>query len=177
MEDTQTSPPLNLLEPVINDHVDDAVLQISGTGHWFLEGWIGDHSVEFLVDLGSSVTAMSDSLYQTLVYAGAPVGALGCTSKTLCGANTTGIGVSGLYHCVVSFMGLLTKFPILVSDLASGTDAIIGTDVLGSVLPHTLDIKMAYYLWRGHFVTVTPKGYCTFRSHFRSWTLLRSPLL
>ena len=38
-------------------------------------------------------------------------------------------------------MGLLTEFPILVCDLASGTYAIIGTDVLGSVLPHTLDIK------------------------------------
>ena len=33
------------------------------------------------------------------------------------------------------------EFPILVCDLAAGTDAIIGTDVLGSVLPHTLDIK------------------------------------
>ena len=39
---------------------EDPVMQISGTGHWFLEGWIGDHSVEFLVDSGSSVTAMSD---------------------------------------------------------------------------------------------------------------------
>ena len=29
---------------------EDPVMQISGTGHWFLEGWIGDHSVEFLVD-------------------------------------------------------------------------------------------------------------------------------
>ena len=26
---------------------DDLVMQISGTRHWFLEGWIGDHSVEF----------------------------------------------------------------------------------------------------------------------------------
>ena len=90
---------------------------------------------------GSSVTAMSDSLYQTLVQTGAPVGALGCNSRTLHGANGTGIGVSGCSHCVVSFMGPQTKFPILVCDLATGTDAIIGTDVLGSVLPHTLDIK------------------------------------
>ena len=36
-------------------------------------------------------------------------------------------------------MGLQTEFPILVCDLS--TDAIIGTDILGSVLPHTLDIK------------------------------------
>ena len=117
------------------------MLQISGAGHWFLEGWIGDHSVEFLVDSGSSLTAMSDSLYQTLVQTGAPVGALGYTSRKLRGANGTGIGVSGCSHCVVSFMGLQTEFPILVCDLATGTDAIIGTDVLGSVLPHTLDIK------------------------------------
>ena len=40
---------------------EDPVMQISGTGHWFLEGWIGDHSVDFLVDSGSSVTAMSDT--------------------------------------------------------------------------------------------------------------------
>ena len=135
METTQTGPPLGDPDPVIDDHVDDDVLQISGAGHWFLEGWIGDHFVEFLVDSGSSVTAMSDSLYQTLVCVGAPLGTLGCTSRTLRGANGTGIGVSGCYHCVVSFMGLLTEFPILVCDLAVGTDAIIGTDVLGSVLP------------------------------------------
>ena len=141
METTQTSPPLNRPETAHDDHVDDAVLQISGVGHWFLEGWIGDHSVDLLVDSGSSVTAMSDSPYQTLVYAGTPVGALGCTSRTLRGANGTGIGVSGCSHCVVSFMGLLTEFPILVCDLALGTHAIIGTDVLGSVLPHTLDIR------------------------------------
>ena len=78
--------------------MDDCVLQISGAGHWFLEGWIGELSVEILVDSGSSLTAMSDSLYQTLVRAGAPVG-------TLRGANGTPIGTSGCSHCVVSFMG------------------------------------------------------------------------
>ena len=110
---------------------------IQGAGHWFLEGWIGDHSVEFLVDSGSSVTAMSDSFYQTLVHAGA----LQYTARTLRSANGTGIEVSGYSRCVVSFMGLQTEFPIIICNLATGTDAIIGTDVLGSVLPHTLDIK------------------------------------
>ena len=52
---------------------EDPVMHISGTGHWFLEGWIGDHSVDFLVDSGSSVTAMSDIFYKNLVHAGAPV--------------------------------------------------------------------------------------------------------
>ena len=43
-------------EPVDDQLMDEAVLQISGAGHWFLEGWIGDHSVDFLVDSGSAVT-------------------------------------------------------------------------------------------------------------------------
>ena len=116
---------------------EDPVMQISGAGHWFLEGWIGDHSVEFLVDSGSSVTAMSDILYRNLVHAGAPLGIIQATSRMLRSANGTGIEVMGCSRCSVSFLG----FPIIVCNLAKGTDAIIGTDVLGSVLPHTLDIK------------------------------------
>ena len=119
-------------------------MQISGTGHWFLEGWIGDHSVEFLVDSGSSVTAMSDILYRNLVHAGAPLGALQVTARTLCSANGTGIEVLGCSRCSVSFLGLRTEFPIIICSLATGTDTIIGTDVLGSVLPHTLDIKNGF---------------------------------
>ena len=64
-------------------HCEDPVMHISGTGHWFLEGWIGDHSVEFLVDSGSSVTAISDVLYGNLLQAGAPVGALQVTARTV----------------------------------------------------------------------------------------------
>ena len=45
----------------------------------------------------------------------------------------------GCSSCVVSFLGLQTEFPILVCDLS--TCAIVGTDTLGSILPHTLDIK------------------------------------
>ena len=104
----QTGLPIDRSEPVDTEHVGDSVLHILGGGHWFLEGWIGDDSVTFLVDSGSSVTAMSDSLCQTLVRAGAPVVALRSTSRTLRGANGTPIGISGCYHCVVSFMGLQT---------------------------------------------------------------------
>ena len=39
---------------VDNQQSDEAVMQISGAGHWFLEGWIGDHAVDFLVDSGSA---------------------------------------------------------------------------------------------------------------------------
>ena len=118
--------------------MDEAVLQISGAEHWFLEGWIGDHS-DFLVDSGSAVTVLSCSFYQTFVRSGAPVGALRTTPRKLRGANGSSIDILGCSSCVVSFLGLQTEFPILVCDLS--TDAIIGTDTLGLVLPHTLDIK------------------------------------
>ena len=143
--ETDFSPGLRLPGiPTIDEdslRYEDPVMQISGTGHWFLEGWIGDHSVEFLVDSGSSVTAMSDIFYRTLVHAGAPLGTLQYTARTLRSANGTGIEVLGCSYCMVSFLGLHTQFPIIIFNLGTGTDAIIGTDVLGSVLPHTLDIK------------------------------------
>ena len=138
-------------EEVADDplHYEDPVMHISGAGHWFLEGWIGDHSVEFLVDSGSSVTAISDVLYGNLLQAGAPVGALQATARTLRSANGTGIEVLGCSRCSVSFLGLRTEFPIIICSLATGTDAIIGTDVLGSVLPHTLDIKNGLLFTQG----------------------------
>ena len=84
---------------------------------------------------------MSDIFYRNLVQAGAPLGALHVTARTLRSANGTGIEVLGCSRCSVSFLGLRTEFPIIICSQATGTDAIIGTDVLGSVLPHTLDIK------------------------------------
>ena len=92
-------------------HCEDPVMHISGAGHWFLEGWIGDHSVEFLVDSGSSVTAISDVLYGNLLQAGAPVGALQATARTLRSANGTGIEVLGCSRCSVSFFGTANGVP------------------------------------------------------------------
>ena len=83
-----------------NQHTDEEIMQISGAGHWFLEGWIGDHAVDFLVDSGSAVTAMSQSFYNTLVEAGAPVGDLRPTVRKLRGANDSQINISGCSSCV-----------------------------------------------------------------------------
>ena len=47
----------------------------------------------------------------------------------------------------MSFLGLQTEFPILVCDFS--TDAIIGTYTLGSILPHTLDIKNGLLFMEG----------------------------
>ena len=69
------------LEAVDGQQTEDNIMQISGTGHWFLEGWIGDHAVDFLVDSGSAVTAVSRSFFNRLSEAGAPVGVLGSTTR------------------------------------------------------------------------------------------------
>ena len=132
--------------------------------------------VEFLVHSGSSVTAVSNSFYQTRVRAGAPLRVWRPTARKLRSANGTGIGVSGCSHCVVSFMGLQVEFPILVCNLATGTDAIIGTDVLGSVLPHTLNIKNGLLFTEGGFSPTTPLRLCSIWSCFYSGPLLDTTL-
>ena len=126
---------------------EEDIMQISGKGHWFLEGWIGDHAVDFLVDSGSAVTAVSRSFFNRLSEAGAPVGPVRQTGRRLRGANGSQIEISGCSYCMVSFLGLRAGFDILVCDLS--TDAIIGTDTLGSVLPHTLDIKKGLLFTEG----------------------------
>ena len=80
---------------------EEAILQISGAGHWFLEGWIGDHAVDFLVDSGSAFTVLSCKFYQTLLSAGAPVGVLRPTDRRLRGANGSPIGILGCSSCMV----------------------------------------------------------------------------
>ena len=80
---------------------EEAVLQISGVGHWCLEGWIGDHAVDFLVDSGSAVAALSGKFYQTLLSAGTPVGVLRPTDRRLRGANGSSIEILGCSSCKV----------------------------------------------------------------------------
>ena len=67
------------------------------------------------------------------------MGELRPTTRRLRSANGSQIDIRGCSFCVVSFLGLRTEFSILACDLS--TDAIIGTNILGSILPHTLDIK------------------------------------
>ena len=87
-------------------------------------------------------------LFYNLREVGAPVGEIRATNGRLRGGNGSRIDILGCSFCVVSFLGLQTEFPILVCDLS--TDATIGTDILGSVLPHTLDIKHGLLFTVGH---------------------------
>ena len=102
---------------------EEDIMQISGKGHWFLEGWIGDHAVDFLINSKSTVTTISHPFFDRLSEAGAPVGILRPTTRKLRGTNGSQIEISGCSYCMVSFLGLRTEFRVLVCDLS--TDAII----------------------------------------------------
>ena len=139
-----------------NDHTEEeAVMQISGAGHWFLEGWFGDHAVDFLVDSGSAVAAVSGSFYRHLRAGGAPVGEIQPTNRRLRGANGSQIDIMGCSFCVVSFLGLRTEFPFLVCDLS--TDTIIGTDTLGCKNIYSNCWSGRQKTWRTHSETGWPK--------------------
>ena len=96
---------------------------------------------------GDSAIMQIRKFSQTLLSAGAPVVVLQPTDRRLRGANGSPIAILGCSSCMVSFLGLRTEFPVLVCDLS--TDAIIGTDTLGSILPHTLDIKKGLLFTEG----------------------------
>ena len=117
-------------ESVDDQQPEEDIMQISGKGHWFLEGWIGDHAVDFLVDSGSAVTAISRPFFNRLSEArGTGRMLLTYNEETTWRSNGSQIEISGCSYCMVSFLGLRTEFPVLVCDLS--TDAIIGTDTLG----------------------------------------------
>ena len=107
------------------------------TGHWFLEGWIGDHSVDFLVDWGSSVTAMSNSLHRTLVRTGAPWECWNILRE--CYAVQMGLELACRAALTAWCHSDGVSHPCL--RLSRRHRCHHGHDVLGSVLPHTLDIN------------------------------------
>ena len=75
---------VNWSQSVDGTHEEEAIMQISGAGHLFLEGWIGDHAIDFLVDSGSAVTAVSTSFYKSLREVGTPVGEIPTTNRRWC---------------------------------------------------------------------------------------------
>ena len=69
------------------------------------------------------------------------------------------------------------EFPILVCDLATGTDAIIGTDVSGTVLPHTLDTKNDLLFTEGLLHSSYTDGILLFPVVFLRWATARYHLI
>ena len=107
---------------------------------WYLAGWIGDSPIDFLVDPGAVVSAISLPCYEKLVEANAILTPMRAIRMELEAANKSDMRVHGMCNLDLSVHGLLINMDTLVVDL--NCHAIQGMDVLGdaSKLPFILDL-------------------------------------
>ena len=107
---------------------------------WYLAGWIGDSPIDFLVDPGAVVSAISLPCYEKLMAANAILTPMRDIRMELEAANKSDMRVHGMCSIELSVHGLLISMDTLVVDL--NCHAILGMDVLGdaSKLPFILDL-------------------------------------
>ena len=107
---------------------------------WYLAGWIGDSPIEFLVDPGAVVSAISLQSYDKLMEANAILTPMRAIHMELEAANKSDINVHGICNLDLSVHGLKINMDALVVDL--NCHAILGMDILGdaSKLPFILDL-------------------------------------
>ena len=107
---------------------------------WYLAGWIGDSPIEFLVDPGAVVSAISLQSYETLMEANAILTPMKAIHMELEAANKSDMSVHGMCNLDLSVHGLKITMDALVVDL--NCHAILGMDILGdaSKLPFILDL-------------------------------------
>ena len=97
---------------------------------WYLAGWIKESPIDFLVDLGAVVSAISLQCYEKLV----DTGAIHTPLKTM------QMTVHGMCSLELSVHGLVIHIDTVVVDL--NCQAILGMDILGDAtkLPFILDL-------------------------------------
>ena len=107
---------------------------------WYLAGWIGDSPIDFLVDPGAVVSAISLPCYEKLMEANAILTPMRAIRMELEAANKSDMRVHGMCNLDLSVHGLIINMDTLVVDL--NCHAILGMDVLGdaSKLPFILDL-------------------------------------
>ena len=107
---------------------------------WYLAGWIGDSPIDFLVDPGAVVSAISLQSYEKLMEANAILTPMRAIQMELEAANKSDMRVHGMCNLDLSVHGLIINMDALVVDL--NCHAILGMDVLGdaSKLPFILDL-------------------------------------
>ena len=110
---------------------------------WYLAGWIKDSPIDFLVDPGTVVSAISLQCYDKLVDADAiltPLNMLKAMQMELEAANKSDMRVHGMCTLELSVHGLLINIDTVVVDL--NCPAILGMDILGDAtkLPFILDL-------------------------------------
>ena len=107
---------------------------------WYLAGWIRDSPIEFLVDPGAVVSAISRQCYEELLETNAILTPMKAIHMELEAANKSDMSVHGTCNLDLSVHGLVINMDALVVDL--NCNAILGMDVLGdaSKLPFILDL-------------------------------------
>ena len=123
---------------------------------WYLAGWIGDSPIEFLVDPGAVVSAISLQSYEKLMEANAILTPMKAIHMELEAANKSDMSVHGMCNLDLSVHGLKINMDALVVDL--NCHAILGMDILGdaSKLPFILDLVGG---------TLSGEGYETIQLH------------
>ena len=123
---------------------------------WYLAGWIGDSPIDFLVDPGAVVSAISLQSYEKLMESNAIITPMRAMHFELEAANKSDMRVHGMCNLELSVHGLIINIDAVVVDL--NCHAILGMDILGdaSKLPFILDLVKG---------TLSGGGYETIQLH------------
>ena len=107
---------------------------------WYLAGWIEDSTIEFLVDPGAVVSALSLKCYENLVAAGSINTPLTELDLELEAANKSDMKIYGMCSFELIVHGLSITMDTVVVDL--NCQAILVMDILGDAtkLPFILDL-------------------------------------
>ena len=107
---------------------------------WYLAGWIKDSPIDFLVDPGAVVSAISLQCYEKLVESDAILTPMKAMQMELEAANKSDMRVHGMCSLELSVHGLLINIDAVVVDL--NCQAILGMDILGDATkpPFILDL-------------------------------------
>ena len=107
---------------------------------WYLAGWIKDSPIDFLVDPGEVVSAISLQCYEKLVESDAILTPMKAMQMELEAANKSDMRVHGMCSLELSVHGLLINIDAVVVDL--NCQAILGMDIFGDAtkLPFILDL-------------------------------------
>ena len=107
---------------------------------WYLAGWIEDSLIEFLVDPGAVVSALSLKCYENLVAAGSINTPFTELDLELEAANRSDMKMYSIYNFNLIVHGLSINMDTVVVDL--NCQAILGMDILGDAtkLPFILDL-------------------------------------
>ena len=123
---------------------------------WYLAGWIGDSPIDFLVDPGAVVSAISLQSYEKLMESNAILTPMKAMHMELEAANKSDMRVHGMCNLELSVHGLIINIDAVVVDL--NCHAILGMDILvdASKLPFILDLVKG---------TLSGGGYETIQLH------------